>query len=358
MANVMHILDASTPPAMRRQLRLLRGPADLVVALGPNPDESAGLEDVLEVHVPLGRAKLALHREQLLSRAEHCRVYHAWSRRSAELAEALARKFGRNAVLSLAGIETPTPPRELAVALVRNDYDLTVPNEYLRRELLKQGVQREALHVLPPAAELQNGHSVGETNRRQLRRRLGLNAEDFVIVAPGQITDHSGHRIACWAHAMLTHIWDRVKLVIPGHGPAMDHLEFFDANAGAPEATVFTHDRIPLEQVLFACDAAVIVQSRPQELTGLAASMAAGLPCVCSDLPNLTEWAIPDRAALVVPPDSPQATARQLLHLVDTPELRRKLGQTARRIAEQNFSPEHCRRQLAHIYAEVYSEIA
>lgn len=58
--------------------------------------------------------------------------------------------------------------------------------------------------------------------------------------------------------------------------------------------------------------------------------MAAGKPILCSDLPVLREVVEDDRNGLLLPPDDPQSWSAALKRLLDSPELRERLGRTAR----------------------------
>lgn len=58
--------------------------------------------------------------------------------------------------------------------------------------------------------------------------------------------------------------------------------------------------------------------------------MAAGKAIVSSDLPVLREVLTHERNALLVPPDDVDAWATAVKRLIDDPELRRRLGETAR----------------------------
>jgi glycosyltransferase involved in cell wall biosynthesis len=65
--------------------------------------------------------------------------------------------------------------------------------------------------------------------------------------------------------------------------------------------------------------------------------MAAGLPVVASDLNALPEIVRDGSSGLLVPQDDPASLARAIDRLGQNPELRRKLGEEGRRLAEQRF---------------------
>jgi glycosyltransferase involved in cell wall biosynthesis len=81
-------------------------------------------------------------------------------------------------------------------------------------------------------------------------------------------------------------------------------------------------------------------------------AMRAGLAIVASDLPGLREMIEPGEHGLLVPND-PAALASAVCRLIDSPELRGRLGQAARRRYEHSFESSRMADQILALYARV-----
>jgi len=67
-------------------------------------------------------------------------------------------------------------------------------------------------------------------------------------------------------------------------------------------------------------------------------AMAAGKPLVATDIAGLREAVVHETTGLLVPPGNPTALAAALQRLIESPELRARMGAAARERAEQNFA--------------------
>ena len=96
---------------------------------------------------------------------------------------------------------------------------------------------------------------------------------------------------------------------------------------------------------LAACDILVSPHGRQADggeffgsPTKLYEYMAMGRPIVASAVGQIAEVLVDGESALLVPPDDPEALARAIVRLVDDTSLRARLGQTARRAAEESHT--------------------
>lgn len=81
--------------------------------------------------------------------------------------------------------------------------------------------------------------------------------------------------------------------------------------------------------------------------------MALGLPTVLSDLPPSRPFVGDGACAIMVPPDDVAAYADAIIHLLDNPELRRRMGAEGRRRVEQQFNWQRESQILLDLYAEL-----
>jgi glycosyltransferase involved in cell wall biosynthesis len=127
-----------------------------------------------------------------------------------------------------------------------------------------------------------------------------------------------------------------------GEGPAREDLERRARAAGVFERVHFAgrrdHDRIPA--LLPAFDVALLPAINPYASPlKLHEYMASSLPVLAPDQPNLREILGDGENALLVPPEDGPALTSALGRLVGDPDLRRRLGEAARRtIVERDLT--------------------
>ncbi|MFP4053411.1 MAG: glycosyltransferase [Phycisphaerae bacterium] len=169
------------------------------------------------------------------------------------------------------------------------------------------------------------------TTRRQVRERLGIAPEDFVLLSPAPQTPpfSEGHRMVLWAEGLLTLIAEgrQVFALLPVGGSAEPRVRFFAEKATVDNRHVLPRNDLSLQEAAAAADVAVFAGNEPADLAGLQAALTAGLPVVASDaaieqdLPYARRFPVGDRRHL----------GSVLLDLMDRPELRAQLASEARK---------------------------
>lgn len=147
------------------------------------------------------------------------------------------------------------------------------------------------------------------------------------------------------------------RLLLIGDGPLRQSLERRREALGLAGRVEFLGP-LPdadLTAYLHACDLLTLPSSHPSEGFGIVQieAHACGKPTVCTDVGTGTSFANLDGiTGLVVPPRDPPALARAITRLLDDEPLRRRLGETAQRRVEAEFSLERLRDRLLAVYAE------
>jgi glycosyltransferase involved in cell wall biosynthesis len=181
------------------------------------------------------------------------------------------------------------------------------------------------------------------------RQRYGISPEDIVILAPGESTRASGHRLALWTLAILHEVDQRWKLLSWGRGAMTDDLRRMARRLGRPELLHLAPD-LEFESLLPLSDAA-LVTPRPQAATlPLALCMAGGLPIVATAAAPF----LSPRRALIAADGLPRSLAQKLLELHADPALQQSLAHAAQADAQQNFSPEKFLARHRAVYAQAF----
>ncbi len=191
------------------------------------------------------------------------------------------------------------------------------------------GIDRSRLRVA------HNGHNAkffaDPLSTRDARALLGLDPDAFVIGYTGRLDAEKG------IHALLD-ILERApefEGLLVGGGKEPDVMARI---AGLANVTLFEWQKPQtLSKYLYACDCLLIPPSSTPLQAGntvlpmkLFAYFASGRPIVAPRAPDTAELLRHDENAWLLQPGEPEDAVRQLQLLRDDPQLRRRLGHTAR----------------------------
>ncbi len=340
MTRVVHLIDRETSADLVGQLSLLACPEDEIISLGPAPP---GCDDLSVCPVRRGTGwRLWPHRRVGPLAGK---VAHAWSVSAFRIAAPSVGKAGGGMVLSLSSAWPGGHSPFVRRILRRRSGVITVPTRWARDHLLAAGAGVGHVAVLPPPAEIVSDQPA---RRARTRAGLGLREDDRLLVVPAGLQRLGGGKQACWVFAILRKFLERVRLLLPGGGPAEAHVKRFAAGTGHGEDILFAPE-LGMEDALASADAAVFLQERGAGLWALASAMAAGLPIVASANAELAQCA--GESGLLVQPGDYRQAAQAAWKLLDSPEFARRLGAAAKERASVLFDPNRSRRCLEEIDA-------
>ena len=182
------------------------------------------------------------------------------------------------------------------------------------------------LGVIPNAIELRTAQAGGPG----LRRALGIDAGALVVVNVGRLDEQKGQDglIRAFADAFLEdpNVW----MVIFGEGPQRDRLTKLTADLGVADRVLLPG----VERDIGSAYAMADVFAFPSRHEGLGMAiieaMAAGVPCIGSDIPPVREVLRGGEAGRLVPPGDTAALAGALAALAADPQTRSDLGRAGR----------------------------
>ncbi len=351
MSKILHLIDRNTPTDMLRQLSLLADESTRIISVGPAPDYPlpAPVESWREM---IGSAVLCGLR--YARQVEDADIVHTWSPRAQRAGEMLVGRSGAARVRSLPAV----PPggkdlHRLILSVVARDITITAPTDASREQLAHAGVNPNQIHLLPPAsAPIDNV----PTRRQAFRKRLGLPDDAFTLVMPDAIIRPANPNLAAWAHAIMRYVLDeRSWLLTPVGGTMAKAFSVFAGGAGFIDEILGPWEPEVFHDALAAADVAVFFREADCGCTAVASAMAAGLPIVGFDTPDIVECAGP--ALLPTAARTPRAAGAALLNLVEDPSLAARLGQLSADRAGC-FTPAQARQALTQLHEELLASVS
>ena len=206
--------------------------------------------------------------------------------------------------------------------------------------LVERGARRERVHVIGNGAVPERYGAAARAAAPALRQHLGLGEAAFALAFVGYM--RPWHRLDLVLEAMLRPELASLVLVLMGRGPALVALQAQAQQLGL-SARVKVLGEVPAELIpahLFACDAALIpainAYASPLKLFD---SLAAGVPTLAPDQPNLRESIVHGENGLLFQPGDLADLAAQLTTLVKDRAFARRLGDAgARTLHERRWT--------------------
>lgn len=226
-----------------------------------------------------------------------------------------------------------------AAALVQNPDD--------RAAVLALGVSADKVFVIP-------GSGV-DTDRLT---PLPEPEAPFTLAFVGRMLDDKGVRTIVAAHDILTARGEAVRLLLAGErdpaNPASVGEREIAAWSSRPGVEMLGHVA-DIGSVWSRAHVAVLASRREGLPKSLLEAAAFGRAIVATDVPGCREIARHEVNALLVPPDDPRALADAVQVLLRDPDLRRRLADAGRRLAEAEFSADRIGRATVELYERLLS---
>lgn len=221
-------------------------------------------------------------------------------------------------------------------------------------ELVRNGAPGNRVTVIPNTVELRPAPSDAET--AALRRKLGLDAGEGVILSVGRLSPEKGHIDLITAFKQLLAAsppQQRPTLLLVGDGPDRQRLERAAADLG--ERVRFLGHQADVWPLYFIADIFVLPSHSEGSSLVLLEAMAARRAIVATAVGGTPETVEDDVSAVLVPPRDVGLLKAALGRLSADRDRRARLGRSAFKSLEI-FSPEAYRDRILTLYREVTAE--
>lgn len=122
---------------------------------------------------------------------------------------------------------------------------------------------------------------------KDIREKIGLKPNDFVLISVGQLSKRKNHSIVLKALSKIKN--DKLKYVIIGFGELQEELEKMAAELGISDRIFFLGYRADINELLHAADCFIFPSLQEGLPVSLMEAMAAGLPILCSEIRGNTD---------------------------------------------------------------------
>lgn len=162
--------------------------------------------------------------------------------------------------------------------------------------------------------------------------------QDFVAVSAGRLHPEKGHDLAIRAWPTVVERYPGARLLIAGTGPDEVRLLALIDALGMGQSVDLIGFRSDLEELLAGAD--LFLKTSLNEGTNLVTflAMASGLPIIASANRAPKDYVTHDYTGWVVPADC-RELGNAIVHLLESPQKRSRLGRTAHEAMRSYFDP-------------------
>lgn len=197
-----------------------------------------------------------------------------------------------------------------------------------------------------------------DEQRALTRRELGYSDEHCVIGKIARLFHLKGHRDVIAMARRLIPRNPHVRFLWVGDGILRSALEREIADAGLTPYFRLTGlvDPARLPNLLGAMDILVHASLREGLARVLPQALLAGKPVVSYDIDGAREVCIDDQTGFLVPPRNVESLTHAVQKLIDSPDLRRRLGRAGQGRCSQLFSHVAMTERIRSLYCRVLTE--
>jgi len=194
-----------------------------------------------------------------------------------------------------------------------------------------------------------------EVNSTAFRRKLGLGPGDFVATMVARFDPVKGHeRLVGMLPELLKKI-PSLKIVFAGDGDQRSGTERLVKKLGVSSAVRFLGQRSNVFNIFKVSDAAILPSYHEGMPLTILEAMACRLPVVGSDVVGIRDLVKDGENGFLVDFDDKVEVIKAFRKLVQSPQLRRRMGERGRRLVEEKFSMEKFVKNTLAVYQESLS---
>jgi len=218
------------------------------------------------------------------------------------------------------------------------DSIISISNQ-LKQPLVQAGIPTEKIHTIYNGVDL--SEFTGDIPKVNVLRRDFEPIGDLLVGIVGRIEPFKGQKEFLQATVEVLKVRQDVTFFLIGashaelgQGAYLEEIQHFIHEHDIAKYIVFTGFRTDMPDVMASLDILVSASAG----TVMIEAMAAGIPVVATNIASASEVIADGITGILVPHSDIHAMAEAILRLLDDPNMRRQMGQTGRKRAEEQFS--------------------
>jgi len=293
-------------------------------------------------------------------------IVHSMGARSDFLARVACRKLPKTAVINTIAMFIDgfdVGPLKKTVYLLADRWSAQFVDHYIavsqaigHRLTERCGIPEDKITVIYNGVD-RNRYERQMGVADETRRSLGIQSGVPIIGAIGRLVYQKGYIYLLEAAALVLQKMPHVRFVLVGEGPEEASLKQKATSLGISDSCIFTGARYDVAELLSSFDVFIlssVLEGLPRTVIE---AMAAGCPIVATDIEGVREEVEDGKSAMLVKPADPASLANAVTTLLNDRKLGERIGQEARKRAEQLFDLRKTIKNVEHVYEKVASRL-
>ena len=226
---------------------------------------------------------------------------------------------------------------------------IVVKSERIRESYLNRGIGSPEKYELIYHGVDTESFSVAAEQRAQ---RTDSQQGEVRLLYVGRLTDGKGLFDLLDAVQFLP--TNEIHLDIVGHGPLRSSLSERISRNGLDESVSIHGHREDIPAVMASADILVLPSYREGTPRVITEARAAGLPVVSTDVAGIPEMVLDGETGYLVEPGDVDSLRNRIRDLIESPDLRRKMGERTR-VGLETFERETAAEAYRDLYGDVLS---
>ena len=190
-------------------------------------------------------------------------------------------------------------------------------------------------------------------DKYQLRKKLGYNPREKIVVSTSRLTPKNGLDYLIKATVPL----DEVKLIIIGEGEQRKHLESMIQSLKLKNRVFLLGERPHQELPQYLAIADAFCRPSVNEGVGISfiESMACRIPTIGTAVGGITDIIKNGENGILVPPEDTKALSRAIRRIIEDGRLARQIAEKGLQTVKTRFTWEEVLKQMENVYRGLFS---
>ena len=225
-------------------------------------------------------------------------------------------------------------------------------SEYLKNlALIKFGLKN--VNVIYNYLEFKNYKNTDNAFLSDFKKKLNIE-KSFVIFNSSNLRPQKGQKYLILAMKELTDVIHSIKLLIAGNGPLWNDFKSLIEKSGLEKNVFLLGQRDDIVDLLSISDVFVFPSLCEGQGIALLEAMAAGIPCVATNIGPIPEIIQNGKTGILVEPQNPNQIAEAILELRRDPEEASRIALEGKKYALEKFNVKNSIEKLSKLYEELF----
>jgi glycosyltransferase involved in cell wall biosynthesis len=216
-------------------------------------------------------------------------------------------------------------------------------------------VDKTSIHVIHNGLDIDKFKEITEEDRISYRFHMGIKENEILIGTIANLREIKNIPLFINMASKIHKKYPNTRFVIVGDGPERNKVTRMISNYALEDAIMLVGQQRNVMPYLCAMDIGILCSKSESLSNSIIEYMAAGLPCVVSDVGGNSE-AIGKRCGYLFKSDDIEDFIKKIEPLIESDRLRYKLGMAGREYAFNNYDQKRNLEKYQEIYQN-YSEM-